>query len=155
MQRTSWGNGSGSKSQRQWCEPHGEKGGNFLKGDGVILMYLSNARHFNHGETKIYYTRGYLREAYQLAQKLVGRQSLEEVPAVRAGRQTSASSSARTSSLTCASFNKLGHCLFLFHGAPPDRLLCAVRGFFLRFFYPGASSEQSEARQAGKMSASK
>jgi len=60
--------------------------GNFLKGDGVILMYLSNARHFNHGETKIYYTRGYLREAYQLAQKLVGRQSLEEVPAVRGGK---------------------------------------------------------------------
>ena len=62
------------------------KVGDFLKGDGVILMYLSNARHFKHEETKIYYTRGYLREAYQLAQKLVGRQSLEEVPAVRGGK---------------------------------------------------------------------
>jgi hypothetical protein len=60
--------------------------GNFLKGNGVILMYLSNASHFNHEETKIYYTRGYLREACQLAQKLVGRQSLEEIPTVRGGK---------------------------------------------------------------------
>lgn len=60
--------------------------GNFLKGKGVTLMYLSNARHFNYDETKIYYAKGYLREAYFLSQKLVGRQSLEEVPTVRGGK---------------------------------------------------------------------
>jgi len=51
----------------------------------VILMYLSNASHFKHEETRIHYAPGYLMEAYQLAQKLPGRQSLEEVPAVRDG----------------------------------------------------------------------
>jgi Tfp pilus assembly protein PilF len=60
--------------------------GNFLKRNGVILMYLSNAPHFNHEETKIYYSRGHFREACQLAQKLVGRQSLEEVPTLRGGK---------------------------------------------------------------------
>jgi len=51
-----------------------------LKGDGVILMYLSNARHFKHEETKIYYARGYLREAYQLAQKLVDGKAWKKSP---------------------------------------------------------------------------
>jgi tetratricopeptide (TPR) repeat protein len=59
--------------------------GNFLKDKDVVLMYLSNASHFKHEETKIYYASGYLMEAYQLAQKLPGRQSLEEVPSVREG----------------------------------------------------------------------
>jgi len=59
--------------------------GNFLKDKDVILMYLSNASHFKHEETRIHYAPGYLMEAYQLAQKLPGRQSLEEVPAVRDG----------------------------------------------------------------------
>ena len=59
--------------------------GNFLREKDVILMYLSNARHFRHEETKIYYAPGHLMEAYRLAQKLPGRQSLEEVPEVRGG----------------------------------------------------------------------
>jgi hypothetical protein len=59
--------------------------GYFLSGRNVILMYLSNARHFNYDETRIYYTPGYLMEAYELAQKLPGRQTLEEVPEVRDG----------------------------------------------------------------------
>jgi Flp pilus assembly protein TadD len=59
--------------------------GNYLKGNGFILMYLSNARSFSHEETKIYYTKGYLREACLIAQKLPGRQSLEEVAEIREG----------------------------------------------------------------------
>jgi Flp pilus assembly protein TadD len=59
--------------------------GDYLKGDGFIPYYLSNARHFRHEETKIYYTKGYLREASLLAEKLPGRQSLEEVDEIRKG----------------------------------------------------------------------
>jgi tetratricopeptide (TPR) repeat protein len=61
------------------------KVGDYLRGNGVSLMYLTNARHFNHEETRIYYSGGYLREAYQIAQKLPGRQRLEEVTTVRGG----------------------------------------------------------------------
>lgn len=59
--------------------------GNYLAGKDFILMYLSNADHFNHVGTNIYYTRGYLREAYRLSQALPGVQHLEEVPEVRNG----------------------------------------------------------------------
>lgn len=59
--------------------------GNFLKDRDVGLMYLSNARHFNHEETVIYYAVGYLPEAYRLARRLPGRQRLEEVAEVRGG----------------------------------------------------------------------
>lgn len=59
--------------------------GNYLKDRDVGLMYLSNARHFNHEETVIYYAIGYLPEAYRLAQRLPGRQRLEEVAEVRGG----------------------------------------------------------------------
>jgi hypothetical protein len=59
--------------------------GNYLKDRDVGLMYLSNARHFNHEETVIYYAIGYLPEAYRLARRLPGRQRLEEVAEVRGG----------------------------------------------------------------------
>jgi hypothetical protein len=59
--------------------------GNYLKGKGFILMYLSNARHFNHEGTRIFFTRGYLREAYRLSQELPGLQSLEQVPVIKEG----------------------------------------------------------------------
>ena len=59
--------------------------GDYLKGSGFILMYLSNARNFSQETTKIYYTKGYLREAYLLAQKLPGRQSFEEVSQIKNG----------------------------------------------------------------------
>jgi Flp pilus assembly protein TadD len=59
--------------------------GNFLSSQDVILMYLSNADHFNHKWSRIYYTSGYLREACQLAQKLPGLQTLEEVSSIRGG----------------------------------------------------------------------
>jgi hypothetical protein len=48
-------------------------------------MYLSNAFHFNHEGSKVYYTHGYMREAYELARKLPGIQSLEEVPSIKGG----------------------------------------------------------------------
>ena len=59
--------------------------GNYLNGKGFNLMYLSNASHFNHAGTRIYYTRGYLEEAYRLSQELPGPQNLEEVPVIRKG----------------------------------------------------------------------
>jgi len=61
------------------------KVGNYLKGKDFVFYYLRNACHFRHEETKIYYTRGHLREAYVLAQKLPGWQSLEEVTEIREG----------------------------------------------------------------------
>jgi len=60
--------------------------GNYLGGNGFVLYYLTNARHFRHEETKIYYAKGFLREASLLAQKLPGRQSLEEVDEIREGK---------------------------------------------------------------------
>jgi Flp pilus assembly protein TadD len=59
--------------------------GNYLRDKDFILMYLSNADHFNHEWSKIYYVSGYLREAYQLAQKLPGLQTLEEVRSIKDG----------------------------------------------------------------------
>ena len=59
--------------------------GNYLRGKGFILMYLSNASHFGYEGTHIFFTRGYLREAYRLSQKLPGFQSLEEVPEIKDG----------------------------------------------------------------------
>jgi len=57
--------------------------GNYLRDKGFILINLSNASHFNHDGTSIYYAKGYLREAYRLSQELPGFQSLEEVPVIR------------------------------------------------------------------------
>ena len=59
--------------------------GNYLNGKGFALKYLCNASHFRHEETKIYYAKGYRREAYLLAEKLPGRQRFEEVPEIRKG----------------------------------------------------------------------
>ncbi|MEJ2723760.1 MAG: tetratricopeptide repeat protein [Deltaproteobacteria bacterium] len=62
------------------------KVGNYLNGKDFAFYYLRNAGHFRHEETKIYYTRGHLREACVLAQELPGRQSLEEVAEIREGK---------------------------------------------------------------------
>jgi hypothetical protein len=59
--------------------------GEYLRAKGFILMYLANAGHFHHAETSIYYTRGYLREAWRLSRELPGLQSLEEVGEIRGG----------------------------------------------------------------------
>ena len=60
--------------------------GNFLRNEDFILMYLSNADHFSHKWSKIYFISGYIREAYQLAQKLPGSQTLEEVSSIKGGK---------------------------------------------------------------------
>jgi len=59
--------------------------GNYLNGKGFALKYLCNASHFRHEETRIYYVKGYLREAYLLAEKLPGWQRFEEVAEIRKG----------------------------------------------------------------------
>ena len=59
--------------------------GDYLRERDLVLMYLSNAPHFNHLETTIYYAPDYLHEAYRIAQKLPGRQKLVQVPEVRGG----------------------------------------------------------------------
>lgn len=59
--------------------------GNYLTGKGFILMYLANADHFNHVETRIYYTKENVDEAYRLSQELPGLQTLEEVQDIRNG----------------------------------------------------------------------
>jgi Flp pilus assembly protein TadD len=59
--------------------------GNFLRNEDFTLMYLSNADHFSHEWSKIYFISGYIREAYQLAQKLPGSQTLEEVSSIKGG----------------------------------------------------------------------
>lgn len=59
--------------------------GHFLKEQNVIIMYLSNADHFNYHDTSIFYTKGNLREALRLSQKLPGRQEIQEVAEIRKG----------------------------------------------------------------------
>ena len=59
--------------------------GHFLKGKSVVLMYLSNADHFNYDRTSIYYTDGHLDEAFQLSQKLPGVQLMQQVALLREG----------------------------------------------------------------------
>jgi tetratricopeptide (TPR) repeat protein len=60
--------------------------GDFLRGPQVALMYLSNAQRFNHAGTTIYYVAGYLHEAYRIARQLPGRQRLEQVREIKAGK---------------------------------------------------------------------
>ena len=55
------------------------KVGNYLNSKDFKFMYLSNADHFNHPETTIYYRRGHLHEARKAEQKLPGRQKMKEV----------------------------------------------------------------------------
>jgi Flp pilus assembly protein TadD len=59
--------------------------GHFLRGKSVVLMYLSNADHFNYDRTTIYYTDGHLDEAFQLSQKLPGQQFMQQVASIREG----------------------------------------------------------------------
>ena len=53
--------------------------GKYLSSNGFRTMYLTNANHFNHPDTTIYYRSGYLQEARKAAQKLPGRQKMKEV----------------------------------------------------------------------------
>ena len=53
--------------------------GNLLIDEGFEKPNLTNASHFNHSETKIYYCIGYLQEAYRVAQEIPGYQNMEKV----------------------------------------------------------------------------
>jgi len=59
--------------------------GHFIQDQTLILMYLSNADHFNYGRTSIYYTSGSLQEALRVAQKLPGLQQMQEKDMLRDG----------------------------------------------------------------------
>jgi tetratricopeptide (TPR) repeat protein len=50
-----------------------------LKENGVTKVRLSNARHFNYGQSKIYYCEGYFENAEHLAELIPGRQDLVKV----------------------------------------------------------------------------
>ncbi|MFO7963706.1 MAG: LytR C-terminal domain-containing protein, partial [Desulfobacterales bacterium] len=56
------------------------KVGYYLNKNGFQLMYLTNAEHFNHSETMIYYLPGFLPEAKMAARKLPVSAKLQEVP---------------------------------------------------------------------------
>jgi tetratricopeptide (TPR) repeat protein len=51
--------------------------GDYLQEKGVRRPLLTNADHFNHQKTMIYYRRGYLQQAYQLAKLFPGYQEME------------------------------------------------------------------------------
>lgn len=59
--------------------------GHFLTEKSFVLMYLSNADHFNYDRTTIYYTNGHLDEAFQLSRKLPGEQFIQQVAVIREG----------------------------------------------------------------------
>jgi len=54
--------------------------GNFLNQKGLNVIRLTNADHFNHPDTRVYFQKGYLYEAFQLAQQLPGNQEMRRVP---------------------------------------------------------------------------
>ena len=53
--------------------------GSYLRKEGLERPRLTNANHFNHLETKIYYRKGYLHKAYGVAEKIPGYQNMEQV----------------------------------------------------------------------------
>lgn len=52
---------------------------NYLHRKGFGEPYVTNAEHFEHYETKIYYSEGFLQEAYRVAQEIPGYQNMERV----------------------------------------------------------------------------
>ena len=53
--------------------------GSYLRKEGFDRPHLTNANHFNHLETKIYYRKGYLSKACGVAKKIPGYQNMEQV----------------------------------------------------------------------------
>lgn len=53
--------------------------GNYLRKKGFSKARLTNADHFNHAETTIYYCSGYLHNAYRVAQQMPGYQNMKKV----------------------------------------------------------------------------
>jgi Tfp pilus assembly protein PilF len=59
--------------------------GTYLRPKGFVPMYLTNAKHFNHNKTQIFYTDGYREDALRLAETLPGTQKIEQVSQVQNG----------------------------------------------------------------------
>jgi tetratricopeptide (TPR) repeat protein len=53
--------------------------GQYLGEQGFNKPYLTNANHFNHPETMIYYRSGYLQDAYRVAKEIPGYQDMKKV----------------------------------------------------------------------------
>jgi Tfp pilus assembly protein PilF len=53
--------------------------GQYLGKQGFNEHYLTNANHFNHPETMIYYRSGYLQDAYRVAKEIPGYQDMKKV----------------------------------------------------------------------------
>jgi tetratricopeptide (TPR) repeat protein len=53
--------------------------GNYLEGKGIKVTRLTNAEHFNFDETKIYYHRDHLQDAFKVAQEIPGYQNMEKL----------------------------------------------------------------------------
>lgn len=59
--------------------------GTYLRPKGFVPMYLTNADHFNHEKTRIYYTKGYLQDAHRLADILPATPQMAEVETIQNG----------------------------------------------------------------------
>jgi tetratricopeptide (TPR) repeat protein len=55
--------------------------GNYLRKKGVKVTRLTNAEHFNFGETMIYYHWDYLQDAFKVAREIPGNQNMEKLRA--------------------------------------------------------------------------
>ena len=53
--------------------------GNYLRKKGFPKVRLTNADHFNHAKTTIYYCSGYLHKAYRVAQQIPGYQNMKKI----------------------------------------------------------------------------
>lgn len=59
--------------------------GTYLRPKGFVPMYLANAKHFNHDQTRIFYTKGYRDDAKRLAEVVPGKPQVAEVESIRNG----------------------------------------------------------------------
>jgi Flp pilus assembly protein TadD len=50
----------------------------YLEQKGYVISRVTNASHFTHAKTKIYYCEGYLQEAYRLAKEIPGWNEMEK-----------------------------------------------------------------------------
>ena len=55
----------------------------YLRNKGLNIVLLANAGHFGHEETKIFYRKGHLQDAYRVAQQIPGYQNMERVARLR------------------------------------------------------------------------
>ena len=57
--------------------------GNYFEKHGLNVSRLTNAEHFNFKETKIFYLRPYLHDAFIVAQNSPGWQNMKEVDEIK------------------------------------------------------------------------